>query len=61
MVYQSYIGYFAQMSSNLVEHPIYKCHSILLSIMEIGVHLLAKTFIKHLLPFFQKHHFDTFH
>ena len=60
-VYQSYTGNFSQMSSNLVAHPISKCHSILLSIMAIGVHLLAKTFIKHLLPFFQKHHFDPFH
>ena len=60
-VYQSYIGYFAQMSSNLVEHPTSMCHSILLILMASGINFLAQTNNKHLLPFFQNHHFDHFH
>ena len=59
-VYQSYIGYFAQMSSNLVEHPTSMCHSILLILMASGINFLAQTNNKHLLPFSQNHHFDIF-
>ena len=51
-VHQSYIGHFAQMSSNLVKHPIFSCLSILLSAMSSGGHLLDQTLIKHLLAFY---------
>ena len=60
-VYQSYIGKFLQMSSNLVEYPICICHLIQLSLVSSGVNLLAQICIKHLLPFFQNHCFDPFH
>ena len=60
-VHQSYIGNFAQMSSNLVKGPKCMCHLILLSLMSSGVILLAQICNKHLLPFFQNHCFDPFH
>ena len=43
------------MSPNLVKHPISIWHSILLSAMASGDHLLAQNLIKHLLPFYQSH------
>ena len=59
--YQSYIGHFAQMSSNLVEHPNYMFHFTLLIIMSSGIHLLDQTSIKHLLAECQNACFNPFH
>ena len=59
-VYKSCIGNFAQMDSILVEPLIFSYHLTMSSLMTRGVHLLAQTNIKHLLPNFQMHHFDLF-
>ena len=58
-VYKSCIGNFAQISSKLVRGPNYMCHFTLWSLMAIGNHFLAKTFIKHLLLLFKNHHLTT--
>ena len=59
-VYKSCIGNFSQMNSILVEPLIFSCHLAPSSLMTRGVHLLSQINNKHLLPFFQSHHFDPF-